>query len=73
MVFVFLREAKAKQPVYPGLLISHLNSAFTRAFHLNRTGCYLIAPIVNPRTIWRETIRLKMITGRATSVPVAII
>ena len=34
---------------------------------------YLIAPAVKPRTNWRETIMLKMITGKATSVPVAMI
>ena len=36
-------------------------------------ACYLMAPAVRPRTSWRETIMLKMITGRATMVPVAII
>ena len=34
---------------------------------------YLIAPMVSPRTSCRETMMLKMITGRATSVPVAMI
>jgi hypothetical protein len=34
---------------------------------------YLIAPIVRPRTSWRETIRLKIITGKTIIVPVAMI
>jgi hypothetical protein len=36
-------------------------------------GAYLIAPMVNPRTNCRETMILKMITGRAIMVPVAMI
>ena len=38
-----------------------------------RGDAYLIAPMVSPRTSWRETIRLKMMTGRTIRVPVAII
>ena len=34
---------------------------------------YLMAPIVRPRTSWRDTMMLKMITGKATNVPVAMI
>jgi hypothetical protein len=36
-------------------------------------AAHLMAPIVNPRTSWRETIRLKMITGSTIMVPVAMI
>jgi hypothetical protein len=34
---------------------------------------YFTAPIVRPRTSWRETMMLKIMTGRATNVPVAMI
>jgi hypothetical protein len=36
-------------------------------------NAYLIAPIVRPRTSCRDTMMLKIMTGNATSVPVAMI
>ena len=34
---------------------------------------YLVAPMVRPRTMWRETTRAKTVTGSTITVPVAMI